>query len=428
LPGGRWGKIAVSAILTVVVVAGLAAVAYRVFEPRETLTRPTIPYPASVMISDDRPFSELRAAPLVVEGRLRVYAEKFRVWSDAPVGERYESTPYWAFRRWPAQVVGVVSMTTPVGPYVITQWSDGALVALNARQGAVAWRAQTPVAATSYDGRRTGASTVYEPRFLLTVRAGERAVVIATGAGELHAFDAATGGQLWQGQLPVGCLPNPWTAQGLLVVPDCTGTKLAFRSAADGRARGAWTAPGTDVPTPAECALGRSECRLVTAGTRTWVLAGDGTLDTVPSLEPGATLVGDRVFYQTRTGVVARRLTDAAPLWTWNGTGQLIAADAAGVYLLTADRTVLGLSPDTGHLSVLGCASSVPNEAWKIGHIHTTNGSYIALERITDASPTAKDPLYFYGPRPVALVELYPPTKLPVWPGKFAACAPQAHS
>jgi hypothetical protein len=32
------------------------------------------------------------------------------------------------------------------------------------------------------------------------------------------------------------------------------------------------------------------------------------------------------------------------------------------------------------------------------------------------------DRQYFYGPRPVALVELYTPTKLPIWPGKFAAC------
>jgi hypothetical protein len=37
---------------------------------------------------------------------------------------------------------------------------------------------------------------------------------------------------------------------------------------------------------------------------------------------------------------------------------------------------------------------------------------------------STEDRQYFYGPRPVALVELYTPTKLPVWPGKFAACRP----
>ena len=41
-----------------------------------------------------------------------------------------------------------------------------------------------------------------------------------------------------------------------------------------------------------------------------------------------------------------------------------------------------------------------------------------------NASVRSEDRQYFYGPRPVALVELYTPTKLPVWPGKFAACRP----
>jgi hypothetical protein len=109
-------------------------------------------------------------------------------------------------------------------------------------------------------------------------------------------------------------------------------------------------------------------------------------------------------------------------LWTWTGQGELIAADAAGVYLLTADRTVLALSPATGHLASVGCASSKPNEDWKIGHVHPTGGNYLALERITNEPPSVDDQQYFFGPRPVALVELYPPTKLPVWPGKFAAC------
>jgi hypothetical protein len=133
-------------------------------------------------------------------------------------------------------------------------------------------------------------------------------------------------------------------------------------------------------------------------------------------------VAGVRVILQTATGVAARRLTDGAALWTYLGTGTLIAADTVGVYLLTKDHTVLGLSPVTGRLSVLGCASAQPNENWRIGYIHTTDTAYLALERITKEPATAEDKLYYYGPRPVALVELYPPNKLPVWPGKFAAC------
>ena len=84
------------------------------------------------------------------------------------------------------------------------------------------------------------------------------------------------------------------------------------------------------------------------------------------------------------------------------------------------------LSPATGHLVAVGCASSAPNEDWQLGHVYPTGGTYLALERITNASVRSEDRQYFYGPRPVALVELYTPTKLPVWPGKFAACRPSA--
>jgi outer membrane protein assembly factor BamB len=420
-------------LLTVVValvgLAGTAVVVYRVFRPRDTLTRPTIPYPAAVMITDERPFSELRAAPLVIEGRLRVYAEARRVWSDAPVGGRYESTPYWAFRRFPAEVVGVVDVETAAGPYIISQWSDSELIALNARTGAIAWRLNTPAAETSYDGRRTGASTVYEPRSLLTARSGDRDVVVVTSNGAVRAFDASTGAILWQAVVPGGCQPVAWTGSGLLAIPDCAGPVVRFRAVENGSPRGVWTPSGSNrPPVPALCQLGRSECRLVTVGAAAWLLTAgpNATFTALPSLEKGAVLAGDRVIYPTATGIAVRRLTDGAPLWTWNGKGALIAADSVGVYLLTADHTLLGLSPVTGRLSVLGCASSKADENWRPGHIYTTDSSYIAIERLTGAPPSSKDSVYYYGPRPIALVELYPPTKLPVWSGKFAACAPQS--
>src|SRR5262245_49621122 len=136
----RWRRWLIVGLGVLALLAGSGVIAYRVFAPHETLTLPTGPYPENQVITDDRPFSELRAAPLVVEGRLRVYAEKWRVWSDAPVGERYESTPYWAFRRWPAQVIGVTAAPAATGPVVVTQWSDGEVIALDARRGVVAWR------------------------------------------------------------------------------------------------------------------------------------------------------------------------------------------------------------------------------------------------------------------------------------------------
>ena len=418
----------VSAVLlgAVVALAATAVIGYRVFAPHETLTRPTVPYPEVAVITDERPYSELRAAPLVVEGRLRVYAEKWRVWTDAPVGERYESTPYWAFRRWPAQVVGVVTAQTTSGPVVVTQWSDGEIVALDARRGEIAWRLNAPIAAgRGYDGRRTGASVVYDPRSLLTARAGQLTVVFVTGPGVVRALNAATGVPLWQREVAGGCEPAAWTGATMLVVPDCAGPAVSVMSVVDGAPRQRWTSPDPAiVPKPTLCELNRSECRLVKVSAHQWLLQATGALVAVPKLEPGAKLSGERVVYPTPAGVAARPLTSEDPLWTWNGKGTLIAADAVGVYLLTDDRTVLGLSPATGHLEVLGCASSQPNEGWQIGHVHPTGSGYLALERATNLPPTADDQQYFYGPRPVALVELYTPTKLPVWPGKFAACRP----
>src|SRR5215475_13065372 len=128
----RAGRITAAVAAAVVVAVGVVVVCYRVFAPAETLTAPTVPYPTVEVITDERPFSELRAAPLVVEDRLRVYAETWRVWADAPVGERYESTPYWAFRRWPAQVLGVATAQTVDGPMVVTQWSDGQIITIDA--------------------------------------------------------------------------------------------------------------------------------------------------------------------------------------------------------------------------------------------------------------------------------------------------------
>lgn len=415
----------ISAIVAaaVLVLAGAAVVVYRVLAPHETLTRPTVAYPDAVIVTDERPFSELRAAPLVLEGRLRVYAEKWRVWSDAPVGERYESTPYWAFRRWPAEVVGVVSAQTAIGPVVVTQWSDGQIITLDARHGEVAWRAQAPAEGRRYGGRRTGAAVVYEPRSLLTVRLPEGAAVIVTSTGLASAFDAATGEPLWRHVGSGGCEPAAWTGVSVVVLPDCAGATLTFVRASDGTELGTWPSPQPAVAaTPQLCELGRTECRLIGVGGSSWLLGPDGTLVSVPRPEPEARLAGDRVIFPAEDGVAARRLGESDPLWTWTGQGQLIAADAVGVYLLTEDRTVLGLSPVTGHLVSVGCASSKPNEDWRIGHVHPTGGNYLALERITNEPPEVEDQQYFFGPRPMALVELYPPTKLPVWPGKFAAC------
>jgi hypothetical protein len=427
-PVRRWRRWVLIGVGVLAVLAGSGAIAYQVFAPHEMLTPPSVPYPDVQVITDERPFSELRAAPLVVEGRLRIYAEKWRIWSDAPVGERYETTPYWSFRRWPAQLIGLVlAPTASGGTVVLSQWSDGEIVAIDARRGVIAWRDAAPVAGSrGYDGRRTGASVVYTPRSLVTARVADRTVVVVTAPNKMIAFDATSGGRLWERDLGQPCEPTAWTSSGLVVVPTCAGIDLKFFDARTGEDRGGWASPDpTTAPAPGLCEHSRTDCRVVTVGFHTWLLAGDGTLTPVPDLERGAQLAGERVIYQTGLGVAARRITDLDPLWTWQGQGRLIAADTAGVYLITDDRTVLQISPATGRLAGVGCAAA-SDQSWQLGHVYPAGtGTYLALERVNRAVPaSADDQAFYFGPRPVALVELYPPTKLPQWPGKFAACAP----
>jgi len=164
----------------------------------------------------------------------------------------------------------------------------------------------------------------------------------------------------------------------------------------------------------------------VTVGARAWLVRPDATLVEVAPLAPGALLAGDHVVEQTALGVRGRPLLGKGTTWTWYGQGRPVAADRAGVYLLTEDLTMLGLNPRTGVMEVVGCAAAEPGETWGIARAQPAgDGRYVAVERVSNrAGPEASDQEYYYGPRPVALVELYPPATLPVWPAKFAACRP----
>src|SRR5262249_26904243 len=159
------------------------------------------------------------------------------------------------------------------------------------------------------------------------------------------------GQPLWQRDLPTGCAPAAWTGSGLVVVPECGSPMVRLIDGDAGTERGQWSSPVATVrPSPSLCELGRTECRLVSVRHRGWLLGADGSLTAVPQLERFAQLAGERIISPPATGVIARRLNDETPLWTWVGQGWLISADSAGVYVMTDDRTVLELSPATGHL------------------------------------------------------------------------------
>ncbi len=179
-----------------VLVAGLGAVGWRVLRPTASFDRAGTAYPVRAAAANAAWSGSLQHAPLIVDGRLRVYAEARRVWADDTVTARYETTPYWSYRRWPAQLVGVVSVERPV-PYVIARWSDGVVTGIDARAGRIAWQKRiAPPDKDGYQGRRTGARTVYDPPGLYTA---DQSLIIKAG-DEATGYDPATGRRLWTGR------------------------------------------------------------------------------------------------------------------------------------------------------------------------------------------------------------------------------------
>jgi len=104
----------VVAAVVAALLATVGVIGYRVLAPAETLNVADTPYPAGDVAVRAR-IGELVSAPLIVDERLRVFAEKRRVWADSTATAHNQTTPYWAYRRWPAQVVAVVAIEAPAG-------------------------------------------------------------------------------------------------------------------------------------------------------------------------------------------------------------------------------------------------------------------------------------------------------------------------
>ncbi|HEX2772059.1 MAG TPA: PQQ-binding-like beta-propeller repeat protein, partial [Micromonosporaceae bacterium] len=192
-------------VLGVLVIAG--AIVYRVFQPAEVVTTARGAYPTPD-IAPTGVIGTLSAAPLIVDGRLRVYATTRQVRAEEPVHADTRSTPYWSYRRWPAQLSGLLA----VDRTVVSRWSDGQLVALDAATGRVTWRADGPRPEAGYEGRVTGASTVYAPAGLLRAAAsGGRTVLIVSGPADVRGLDLRTGRELWRATVDGSCRSAAFT-------------------------------------------------------------------------------------------------------------------------------------------------------------------------------------------------------------------------
>ncbi|MEV4119349.1 PQQ-binding-like beta-propeller repeat protein [Micromonospora sp. NPDC049645] len=403
--GRRRLAVAVAALLATAVVA---VIVHRVLAPAEVSTVARADYPAPA-----RPAAgvvgRLPVAPLIVDERLRVYAAHRQVYADQPVDGRHRTSPYWSYRRWPAELAAVVAS----GATVVSRWSDGDLVALDARTGGVRWRSDGPEPAESSTVvRRTGAATVWDPRGLqLTELPDGRTVLVVTGDGQARGVEVSDGRELWRAELPGGCRSDIGsTASGQLIGLDtCAGAAtVEFRDAATGAVRERWRPPGGPdelVVTPLGCRTGRSDCLgLRTAGPgdaggRGWLL-GAGSPVAAPALDQaGATLIGEQAVV-VRDGVaVGRSARTGAELWRSAGLGaaRVLAGQPGRVHLLTEANDLVTLDPLTGReLSRFVLNVGSDGTGWAPGAVAAEDG-FVAVERLRKpVDPTGDDRRYYY--------------------------------
>jgi outer membrane protein assembly factor BamB len=328
---------------------------------------------------------------------------------------RYRTTPFWSYRRWPAKLDGVLAE----GTTVVSRWSDGTLVALDARTGRVAWRADGPAPGALPKPRRTYAATVWNPVGLHVARtAAGRTVLVAAGAGRLDGYDLTDGRRLWRIDRERGCIGAAGTtaAGEVLGLDACAGpTAVEFRDAATGAVRARWRppdAPEEFVLTPVGCRQAHSGCRgLRLAGPgdgsdRGW-LVGTGTPVAAPALDgTDAELDGDRVVGTSAGVVTGRSARTGEALWRRSDLGpvRIIAVEPGRVHLLTERKELVTLDPATGaERSRFVLNIGRDGIGWQPGRAYATGG-YVALERARErATPDDDDQAYFLMAEPVLL-------------------------
>ncbi|WP_433127603.1 PQQ-binding-like beta-propeller repeat protein [Micromonospora sp. CA-240977] len=405
IPRGR--RRLVMAVAALLATAAVAVIVHRVLAPAEVSTVARADYPPAAQ-PPAGVVGRLPVAPLIVDGRLRVYAAHRQVYADRPVDGKHRTTPYWSYRRWPAALTGVVAS----GGTVVSRWSDGQLVALDAPTGRVLWRADGPEPTESEAVvRRTGAATVWDPRGLhLTDLPDGRTVVVASGDAEARGVEVRGGRQLWRVDLPGRCRGDVGTtATGQLIGLDrCAGpATVEFRDASTGAVRERWRPPGGSdelAVTPLGCRTGRSDCpALRTAGPgdaagRGW-LVGAGEPVAAPALDPaGATVVGDKAVVVLDGVAVGRSARTGVELWRSAdlGAARILAAQPGRVHLLTEANELVTLDPVTGsQLSRFSLNVGRDGTGWVPGAVGA-GGGYVAVERLRRPVDSAGDDRRYY--------------------------------
>lgn len=439
----RWARFSVIALAVICVLGATAVVGYRVLRPADTAVEASAPYPDRPAAEPVR-YGELTSAPLIVDGRLRVYADARRVWADTALTSRTERTPFWSIRRWPAEVAGVVAVE---GSYegvalVIAKFSDGVVLAVNPKNGRVAWQDQARASeGETFDGRRTGGATVWRPAGIFTARAKDDggAVLIVAGGDEVIAYNPWTGKRRWENKFTEhpGCHDTDWTSETTYIVKDSCAAPAMLQvfDVATGKLLNTWQPPGASAGPaeaanwfiePTSCARGHSECGLVRAtggqGVMTFEdrnnrLAGDtGTVfrvnfDGQVTEEKEAT--GNNTFLwnefliqnaRDTHGIVraVNRVTGEKVWQSKEGDLTLVAVGRLGAYAIDKKLNLVVLHPTNGVELSRTDLKKRPDEVWKPGLVHVA-GRFVAVERLTGGSPKEPDDRYFLGSTPVVL-------------------------
>ncbi|GHJ46399.1 hypothetical protein Cs7R123_37410 [Catellatospora sp. TT07R-123] len=415
----RRTRVAITGAVCAALVAGSGLVVWRVLRPTDTVTTATRPMPKRV-IPGPGALGALISAPLIVGDRIRIHAAPRQVWADGPADYKYETSALWSLRRWPAELVGIV--TVGEEPIVVSAWSDGMLVGTDARDGKTIWSVRGDVLGDGYQGRRTGAATVYDPPGLFTADG----TVLTTGGNTITAYDPTTGAVRWRHELPA-CHGTAFTgATQFLVLDTCAHTLLRY--SAD---TGAPLPPLGTSPTAAEpvsCAVGASDClgvRVTAAdGTHAWLLppAASGTeAPSIPLAAPGALITGTPrapvAVVTTVNPAAVTELTSHDPAtgevrWTWrpqpgDPAPTLLPTGARDrILLVTPDHTLIAVNAESGKelsRSPLDLYYEDPAFPYTLGHVYAS-GHYLVLERLRPDTPAdAPDTLYYPSPRPVLL-------------------------
>jgi outer membrane protein assembly factor BamB len=429
------------AVLLILCAMGLTG--YRTLRPAEDLSRATAPLPSPAQ-AEALPYGELISAPLVVEGRLRIFAEQRRVWAETPVTATQQVTPHWSYRRWPEEVVGVITVERSFlwgGPaLVITKWSDGAVVAREAATGDVAWQAHVdPDPDETYHGRRTGGQTVYAPEGMFTALSATdgRLVLLVAGKDQIHAYDPYTGAERWSHVFTgdSGCHRDDWTGETTYIVKDSCAAPatLSILDAGTGAAISTWRPSGASAGPakeanwfvqPMSCVIGHSRCQLFLAAATsdtiayidaargkqgivpdTWAVDVHGVVRQETGVQSDAALVsGDvRVEPMLNGYVWAHSRSTGALLWISTRPAMTLAVDGSSAYLADRDRDLLVVDIQTGLVTTMIDSPPRYGNGWLAGYVYVHDG-FLAIERLGSGRESDDDLHYYYAPAPVLLV------------------------